>query len=165
MTVNGVRRIVSWWRADQTLNSKIVAYVHDHNGKMRKLLTKIWRRKREILDLNHVMKSFDRKLNKNQKLNGVKEKVRRWFIFLLRIDASTPEKIKHWRNTLLHFQGVHHGVWAILSSKEYPGQWCQLIRPGPILTPWALRSSGRNGSSRNLSLGRWWSVFCSPGRG
>jgi hypothetical protein len=41
MAVEGVRRIVSRWRADQTLNSKSVAYVHDRDGKTRKLLTKI----------------------------------------------------------------------------------------------------------------------------
>jgi hypothetical protein len=41
MPVDGVRRIVSRWRADQTLNSKVVAYVRVRNGKMRKLLTKI----------------------------------------------------------------------------------------------------------------------------
>jgi hypothetical protein len=95
MAVESVRRIVTRWRVDQTLHSKVVAYVHDRDGKTRKLLTKIWPGKREILDLNHVMKPFDRKLNKNQKLNWVKEKLRRWFIFLLRMDASTPEKIKH----------------------------------------------------------------------
>jgi hypothetical protein len=95
MAVEGVRRIVSRWRADQTLNSKVVAYVHDRDGKTRKLLTKIWPRKCEILDLNHTMKSFDRKLNKNQKLNGVERKLRRWFIFLFRMDVSTSGKIKH----------------------------------------------------------------------
>jgi hypothetical protein len=121
MAVEGIRRIVSRWRADQTLNSKVVAYVHDRDGKARKLLTKIWPGKGELLDLNHVIKPFDRKVNKNQKLNRVKEKLRRWFIFLLRMDASTPEKIKYWRNTLLHFQGVHHGCFGHLSSKEYPG--------------------------------------------
>jgi hypothetical protein len=76
MKVEGVRWIVNRLRADQTLNSKVVAYVRDRDGKTRKLLTKIWPGKRELLDLNHVMKSFDRKLNKNQKLNEIKEKLR-----------------------------------------------------------------------------------------
>jgi hypothetical protein len=134
MAVEGVRRIVSRWRADQTLNSKTVAYVNDCDRKTRKLLTKIWPGKREILDLNNITKSFDRKLNRKQKLNGVKEKLRRWFIFLFRTEAPTHGKIKHWRNTLYIFRECTIIVWAILSSKEDPGQWCQLIRPGSILT-------------------------------
>jgi hypothetical protein len=60
MEVEGIRRIVNRWRANQTLNSKVVAYVHDRDGKMGKLLTKIWPGKRELLGLNYVMKSFDR---------------------------------------------------------------------------------------------------------
>jgi hypothetical protein len=60
MEVEGIRRIVNRWRANQALNSKVVAYLHDRDGKTGKLLTKIWPGKRELLGLNNVMKSFDR---------------------------------------------------------------------------------------------------------
>jgi hypothetical protein len=56
MEVENVLRILKRWRADQILNSKVVAYVHDRDGETRKLLTEILPGKRELLNLNHVMK-------------------------------------------------------------------------------------------------------------
>jgi hypothetical protein len=108
MEVEGVRRIADRWRQDENLNTRIVAYVHDRDGKTRKLLGKLWPGKQELLDPNHVIKSFDRKLNKDRTLNGIKERLRRWFIFRLHMNASTQEKVEHWRNATLH-QGIHQG--------------------------------------------------------
>jgi hypothetical protein len=38
MKVESIRRIVNRWREDENLNTKIIAYVHDRDGKTRKLL-------------------------------------------------------------------------------------------------------------------------------
>jgi hypothetical protein len=98
-----------------------VAYVHDRDGKKRKLLTKIWPGKRELLDFNHVMKSLDRKLNKNQKLTGVKEKLRRWFIFVCVWMHQLPRRSSIGGIHFYIFRECTMAVLAILSSKEYPG--------------------------------------------
>jgi hypothetical protein len=62
---------------DQDLSAKIMAYVYDRDGKTRNLLGKLWPRKQELLDPNHVIKSIDRKGSNNPILNGIKQKLRR----------------------------------------------------------------------------------------
>jgi hypothetical protein len=102
MEVEGVRGIDDRWCEDQKLNTKIMAYVRDCDGKTRKLHAGLWLWKQELLDSDHIVKSFDRRLNNNQKLNWIKEKLRRWFTFLIHMDVLTQEKAAHWRNTILH---------------------------------------------------------------
>jgi hypothetical protein len=101
---------------------------------MGKLLTKIWPGKRELLGLNYVMKSFDRNWTK------IKSEME-----LRRSFGDSSYFFCIWMHQLqgrssigeIHFSIFREcimAVWVILSSKEYPGQWCQLIRPGTILT-------------------------------
>jgi hypothetical protein len=108
MKVEGVRRIVNRWPEDETVNTKIITHVQDRDGRRRKLLGKLWTGKQELLDPNHVMKSFDNELNNGPILSGIKQKLRRWFTFLLHLNLSPQEKRAHWKNTILHHEGIHH---------------------------------------------------------
>jgi hypothetical protein len=108
MEVGSARHVAKRWREDQILNAKVMIYVHDCDGKTRKLLGKLWSSKQELLDPNHVIISSDKRLNNGHTLTEIKEKLRRYFIFILHINAPTQEKAKHWRNRLLHYQGIHH---------------------------------------------------------
>jgi hypothetical protein len=134
MEVEGVRRTVNRCHADKTLNSKVVAYVHDRDGKTKKLLAKIWPGKRELLDLNHAMKPFDRKLNKNQKLNRRKRSFGDSSYFFCTRRHQLPRRSSIGGIHFYIFRECIMAIWDILLSKEYPGQWCQLIRPGHVLT-------------------------------
>jgi hypothetical protein len=132
MGFDGVRCIINRWREDQDLNAKIIAYVLDRDGKRRDLLEKLWPGKQELFDSNHVIKSFDRKLNNNPMLNGIKQKLRRWFTFLLHMNVSTQQKTAHWRNTILHYQGIRHGC---LSHPAIKGPPWGMVRVRSISAP------------------------------
>jgi hypothetical protein len=102
--VDAIRRIVNRWRENENLNTKVIAHVHDRDGKTRKLLGKLWPGKQERLDPDHAIKSFDKKLNNGPVLGGIKQKLRRWFAFLLHMNISSQEKRVHWRDMILHSQ-------------------------------------------------------------
>jgi hypothetical protein len=106
MEVEGVRRLIVRWKADPAIDAKVAGYVHDRDGKTRKMIAELWQ-KPEMLDPNHLLKSFDRKLDHHPLLQGLKTKLRRWFCALLRMSTATEEKIRLWRNTIQHFQGNH----------------------------------------------------------
>jgi hypothetical protein len=135
MEVVGVFRMILRWLKDPTSLSKVGAYVHDRDAKTRKLITRIWG-KEELLDRNHVTKSFDRKISSIPLLNGIKAKLRRWFLFLLSWDGSVDEKVKHWQNSLLHYQGIHGNcmphppskgpLWIMLPLRVPPTQGKQV---------------------------------------
>jgi hypothetical protein len=72
MEIEGVRRIVNRWREYENLNTKIIACPHDRDGKTRQLLGELWPGKNEVLDPNHVIKSFDRQLNNGPIFSGIK---------------------------------------------------------------------------------------------
>jgi hypothetical protein len=109
MEVEGVRRIIQRWENSfQEANEKVVSYVHDRDAKTRKLIRELWN-KPELLDPNHVTKGFDRKLGSEPSLRGLKSKLRRWFVFLLKLEQTCEEKQRLWCNSSQHYQGVHDG--------------------------------------------------------
>jgi hypothetical protein len=109
MEVEGVRRIITrWQQVYQRANEKVAFYVHDRDAKTRKLISELWN-KPELLDPNHVLKGFDRKLGADPGLRGLKTKLRSWFVFLLKLEETEQEKRRLWLNSSNHFQGIHDG--------------------------------------------------------
>jgi hypothetical protein len=107
MEVEGVRRIIRRWQTHEpATNAKVSAYVHDRDAKTRKLLRELWN-KPELLDPNHILKGFERKLGGYSELRGLKSKLRRWFVFISKLEETQEEKRRLWLNSSNHYQGIH----------------------------------------------------------
>jgi hypothetical protein len=52
-----------------------MSYVHGCDMETRKFHGRLWPWKQELLDSNHIIKSFDIKLNSHHILNGIEEKL------------------------------------------------------------------------------------------
>jgi hypothetical protein len=81
--VEGVRCIVNRWHQEHNVHTKTVGSGHDRDEKTKKLLGELWPAKQELLLPNHAIKSFDRGLSNDHRLNGIKEPVWRRFTFRL----------------------------------------------------------------------------------
>jgi hypothetical protein len=105
MEVAALRLIIERLRFDQ----RIVGYVHDSDSKASAAIRAAGWGIEELLDPNHISKSFDRKWQKAPKshLNGLGLKIKRWFTRLIHSDYSDEQKILFWRNMGNHFQGDH----------------------------------------------------------
>ena len=80
-------------------NPNIIGYVHDNDGRARKMIREAGWNIREYLDPGHAVKSFNRKLQNfnrknNQVLKGIEESLRRWLYTLLKSRLSTEEKVR-----------------------------------------------------------------------
>jgi hypothetical protein len=104
--VEGLRRIVERWCTDPILDAKGEGYIHDRDAKTRSLMRELWD-KPEFLDRNHVLKGFDRNLEHELLPHRLKTKLWHWFIMRLKMEQTTNEKVRLWRNSVNHYQGIH----------------------------------------------------------
>lgn len=93
-------------------NPNIVGYVHDNDGRARKMIREAGWNIREYLDPGHAVKSFNRKLqNFNRKnhqvLKGIEDSLRRWLHTLLKSALTTEQKVCQWQNSIRHYAGDH----------------------------------------------------------
>jgi hypothetical protein len=75
MEVERVRRLIIRWKRHNIADAKVSGYVPDRDAKVRKFVADLWG-KPEILDRNHVTKSFERSLPRNPVLTGIRAKLR-----------------------------------------------------------------------------------------
>jgi hypothetical protein len=101
MKVEDLRRIVERWCTDPILDAKVEGCVHDRDAKMTLLMRELQGRP-EFLDANHSLKGLDRKLDHEMLPHGLKMKLRRWFLILLKMKQTTSEKVRLWRNSVNH---------------------------------------------------------------
>ena len=113
-------------------NPNIIGYVHDNDGRARKMIGEAGWNIREYLDPGHAVKSFNRKLqNFNRKnhqvLKGIEESLRRWLYTLLKSGLPTEEKVRQWQNCIRHYAGDHslctHGdvsttTWGLATDPD-----------------------------------------------
>ena len=91
---------------------KIAAYVHDNDGRARKVITDSGWGIEEKLDPGHVFKSFERHLASFKKKNGdilsdIEESLKKWFKDLVYSDLSPIKKVFQWLIAINHYRGCH----------------------------------------------------------
>ena len=91
---------------------QITGYVHDNDGKARRIIQDSGWHIREFLDPGHALKCFDKRLKKLNKqypqiLRGIEGSLRNWLRALMRYDGTTEEKVKLWQNSVRHYMGDH----------------------------------------------------------
>ncbi|OHT16419.1 hypothetical protein TRFO_02672 [Tritrichomonas foetus] len=119
MEVEGIRRLIPKWKNDE----KAEYYVHDKDSKCKKEIEKSKWDIRELIDKNHLMKSYERRWNKYKamtpcKFRGLHNKLRFFFLFLLKEDLSHQEKVIQWINVSHHLMGKHQK--CLHEAKMYP---------------------------------------------
>ena len=91
---------------------QIVGYVHDNDGKARKIIEDSGWGIREYLDPGHALKCFEKRLKKLNKqyprlLRGIEKSLTKWLRALIRYDDTTERKIELWTNCYRHYMGDH----------------------------------------------------------
>lgn len=91
---------------------QIVGYVHDNDGKARKVIEQSGWGIKEYLDPGHALNCFEKKLKKFNKLHpqllrGIEGSLRKWIRALLKFDGTTEEKMQLWENSVRHYMGDH----------------------------------------------------------
>ena len=108
MEVECLRRLIPRWKNDE----KVRFYVHDKDAKTKCLIQDQQWEIEELIDKNHLMKSYERKWNKYKrtapsKFYGLHDRLRRYFILILKEDMDINEKTKQWINAANHLIGDH----------------------------------------------------------
>ena len=103
-----VQQIAAELRED----TRIVAYCHDNDSRIRSLLKRMCPHWHEKLDPNHTVKTFTRlfeKFNKQcgGKLADIEASLIKFMYFLIDFPVAPSEKVKLWENTINHFSGDH----------------------------------------------------------
>jgi hypothetical protein len=101
MEVEDLRRIMDRWRTDPIFDAQVEGHVHDREAKTRPLMRELWDQP-EFLDANHSLKRFNRKLDHEMLPHGLKAKLRRWFLIVLKMKQTTSEKVRLRRNSVDH---------------------------------------------------------------
>jgi hypothetical protein len=109
-------------------NPNIVRYVHDNDGKTRKVIRDMGWDVIEQVDFGHASKSLEKtiiaaKLTSSKKRNkDIKDSLMRWMKCLLHNKGMSEEdKVQAWKNSLLHLEG-HHETCLV-----------HHLRPPPVL--------------------------------
>jgi hypothetical protein len=114
MEVEGIHRLIPRWKDD----SRVVAFCHDRDAKTAKVIREKWGID-ELLDKNHVTKSFDRRIQKTSLMDGLKIKLRKFFKVVLKLDESIDQKQAHWENAVQHYQGNHEHCLPHRADKKH----------------------------------------------
>jgi hypothetical protein len=114
----GIQRIVDRWKD----NSKIIQYVHDNDGKTRRIIEQSGWNIQETLDPGHAVKAIERRVEEFHKkhgnlLAGIKGKLIGWLSFLLRARLTRSEKINLWTTAYSHYRDIHSN--CIHDRKNY----------------------------------------------
>ena len=91
---------------------QIVGYVHDNDGKARKIIQESGWEIREYLDFGHCQKCFERKLQRyNSKygnvFKGIQESLTKWLKYVIRYDGTPAQRKQLWYNSIYHYCGNH----------------------------------------------------------
>lgn len=125
MECAGLRELIPRWRDD----ARVTHYVHDKDGKTRSLIREMNWQVTELIDQNHLMKSFRRKFQKIKvksecKLFGLQARLERFFQTLVKLDETAAVKRDQWMNVPNHLAGDHskcleHGeckIWGKIAE-------------------------------------------------
>lgn len=108
MELAGIKDFVDFAHFD----SRIVGYCHDRDAKSSKFLKECGWNIPELIDKNHMSKSFDRifaEINtaNDNALYGLHGRLRSYLNILYYLDEDVETKKMHWQNALRHYTGNH----------------------------------------------------------
>lgn len=142
MEVEGIKRMIPRWKED----SRIYAYVHDKDSKSKKAIDASGWDIRELIDKNHLMKSWERKFKKykkkaDAKLKGLHDKLRRYFVYLINSDELAEDKLQLWLNATAHYSGNHEACKHSEECQSYTWADADIGNNSFILDQFLLSSS------------------------
>ena len=112
MESEGIRRILSRFVENDEIKSKICAYCHDCDARVRNIFEEFEWYIHEFLDINHAMLSFQRSFEKingqNSKcLEGLYFRLKLWIYHIISMDADQETKVAALLNAANHYTGDH----------------------------------------------------------
>lgn len=121
MEIECLIKMIPRWKNDE----KVVSYTHDNDGKTRKAMQDHGWNIKELNDINHSMKAFNRKFtafNQIQRvLYGLHDRLARFLKDLIYNDLITLEKKEQlWINVANHYCGDHSQCMPHGKSYKWP---------------------------------------------
>ena len=121
MECAGLRELVPRWQSD----SRVTHFVHDKDAKTRAVIREFGWQIVELIDQNHLMKSFRRRFQKIKKkskckLFGLQARLERFFQTLVKLDAPINVKREQWLNVPNHLAGDHSKCLEHGECKSWP---------------------------------------------
>ena len=128
MEAEGIERVIEELKNDNEIRRKFIAYCHDCDGKVRTIFRRSGWDLKELLDINHAMKSFGKSFNNVNVQNGgclteIYIRLKLWIFHI--IETEDPEEIKVAKmlNAAEHFTGNHSNCDHEPSLPEIPTKY------------------------------------------